>query len=40
MLNCAVVAPRLAAGARWLDVGSGAGLPGLVWAHRRGPTSR
>lgn len=32
LLNCAVVAPLLPAGARVADVGSGAGLPGLVLA--------
>lgn len=32
LLNCAVVGPALPARARVADVGSGAGLPGLVWA--------
>lgn len=32
LLNCAVVAPAIPADARIADVGSGAGLPGLVWA--------
>lgn len=32
LLNCAVVAPLVAEGASVVDVGSGAGLPGLVWA--------
>lgn len=32
LLNCAVVAPLVTSGARVIDVGSGAGLPGLVWA--------
>lgn len=32
LLNCAVVAPMVPAGAHVIDVGSGAGLPGLVWA--------
>lgn len=35
LLNCGVVVPRLPAGARVADVGSGAGLPGLVWAIAR-----
>ena len=35
VLNCAVVTPRLAAGASVADVGSGGGLPGLVWAIAR-----
>lgn len=35
LLNCAVVAPCLPAGARLADVGSGAGLPGLVLAILR-----
>lgn len=35
LINCAVVAPFLSAGARVADVGSGAGLPGLVLAILR-----
>jgi 16S rRNA (guanine527-N7)-methyltransferase len=35
VLNCAVVAPRIPHGASVADVGSGAGLPGLVWAIAR-----
>lgn len=35
LLNCAVVTPRVPDGARVADVGSGAGLPGLVWAIAR-----
>jgi 16S rRNA (guanine527-N7)-methyltransferase len=35
LLNCAVVAPALPVGASVVDVGSGAGLPGLVWAVMR-----
>ena len=35
VLNCAVVAPRLPSDATVADVGSGAGLPGLVWAIAR-----
>jgi 16S rRNA (guanine527-N7)-methyltransferase len=35
LLNCAVVVPRVPLGARVADVGSGAGLPGLVWAIAR-----
>ncbi len=35
ILNCAVVVPRIASGATVADVGSGAGLPGLVWAIAR-----
>lgn len=35
IINCAVVAPYLHAGARVADVGSGAGLPGLVLAIAR-----
>ncbi|EFQ84557.1 16S rRNA methyltransferase GidB [Aeromicrobium marinum DSM 15272] len=33
--NCVVVVPRIPAGATVADVGSGAGLPGLVWAIAR-----
>jgi len=35
IINCAVVAPYLRAGGRLADVGSGAGLPGLVLAIAR-----
>jgi len=35
ILNCAVVTPRIPLGATVADVGSGAGLPGLVWAIAR-----
>ena len=35
LLNCAVVAPVLDPKSSVADVGSGAGLPGLVWAMRR-----
>lgn len=35
VLNCAVVTPRVPSGATVADVGSGAGLPGLVWAIAR-----
>lgn len=35
MMNSAVVAPRLPAGATVADIGTGAGLPGLVWAIAR-----
>lgn len=35
LVNCAVVAPRVPEGARVADVGSGAGLPGVVWAIAR-----
>lgn len=35
LLNCAVLADELPVGAAVLDVGSGAGLPGLVLAIRR-----
>lgn len=32
LLNCAVAAELVPAGAQVIDVGSGAGLPGMVWA--------
>jgi len=35
ILNCAVVTPRIPLGATVADVGSGAGLPGLVWSIAR-----
>ncbi len=35
LLNCGVVMPRLPHGATVADVGTGAGLPGLVWAIGR-----
>lgn len=35
LLNCAVLAPAVPTGAQVLDVGSGAGLPGLVLAIAR-----
>ncbi len=35
ILNCAVVTPRVPPNATVADVGSGAGLPGLVWAIAR-----
>lgn len=35
IVNSVVVAPRIPAGATVADVGSGAGLPGLVWAIAR-----
>ena len=35
IMNCAVVVPRVPVGASVADVGSGAGLPGLVWAIAR-----
>lgn len=35
LTNCGVVLPRVPEGARVGDVGSGAGLPGLVWAIGR-----
>ncbi|MBM9463859.1 16S rRNA (guanine(527)-N(7))-methyltransferase RsmG [Aeromicrobium sp. YIM 150415] len=35
LLNCVVVTPRIPDGSRVADVGSGAGLPGLVWAIAR-----
>ncbi|TCJ00563.1 16S rRNA (guanine(527)-N(7))-methyltransferase RsmG [Aeromicrobium sp. IC_218] len=35
LVNCAVVLPRVAEGVTVADVGTGAGLPGLVWAIAR-----
>ena len=35
IMNCAVVVPRVPFGASVADVGSGAGLPGVVWAIAR-----
>ena len=35
LLNCAVVAPAVPHGATVCDLGSGAGLPGIVWALLR-----
>jgi 16S rRNA (guanine527-N7)-methyltransferase len=35
LLNCAVIEPAIPAGAQVLDIGSGAGLPGLVLAIAR-----
>ena len=35
IMNCAVVVPRVPVGASVADVGSGAGLPGVVWAIAR-----
>lgn len=35
LLNCVVVAPRLPQGSTVADVGTGAGLPGVVWAIAR-----
>ena len=35
ILNCAAVLPRVPEGSTVADVGSGAGLPGLVWAIAR-----
>ncbi len=35
LLNCAVVVPRVPGGSTVADIGSGAGLPGLVWAIAR-----
>lgn len=35
LLNCGVIAPVLSERATVADVGSGAGLPGLVWALQR-----
>lgn len=35
ILNCAVVAPKVPVDATVADIGSGAGLPGIVWAIAR-----
>lgn len=35
VMNSAVVVPRLAEGASVVDIGTGAGLPGMVWAIAR-----
>lgn len=35
LLNCAVAVPLVPEGADVIDVGSGAGLPGIVWAITR-----
>jgi 16S rRNA (guanine527-N7)-methyltransferase len=35
LLNCAVVAPLVPEGSQVADIGTGAGLPGLVWALSR-----
>ncbi|MCL3817127.1 16S rRNA (guanine(527)-N(7))-methyltransferase RsmG [Aeromicrobium wangtongii] len=35
IMNSAVVVPRIPAGATVADIGTGAGLPGLVWAIAR-----
>ena len=35
LLNCAVAVPLVPADADVIDVGSGAGLPGIVWAIAR-----
>lgn len=39
LLNCAVVVPLVPAEADVIDVGSGAGLPGIVWAIARADIS-
>lgn len=39
LLNCAVAVPLVPEGADVIDVGSGAGLPGIVWAITRADIS-
>lgn len=39
LLNCAVAVPLVPEGADVIDVGSGAGLPGIVWAIARADIS-